>query len=259
MIDDRLDGQLLTLRRVVATAAPPRSEILAIVERNQVHRTRMRRVAGALAAVVVVGTGALFVTALDGDDRADVAAGPDIAGPDVAGPDANGSNSVDVADPEVGGEENQCGEGLAGPDPASEFLSDDLAVVGDALEAHFPSCFGGIVRTGPASADVYIVDMAPEVLELAQTMLGPGFDLTALPSDQAMADIKATKTQIDNDAGQLHTQGIPTYGTAIRIDAEGPRVLVGLSPYSADAASQLEELYGADALIIEEYGQVIPG
>jgi hypothetical protein len=34
---------------------------------------------------------------------------------------------------------------------------------------------------------------------------------------------------------------------------------VGLSPYSANAASQLEELYGADSLIIEEYGTVIPG
>jgi hypothetical protein len=252
MIDDRLDGQLLTLRRVVATAAPPRSEILAIVERNRVQRTRMRRVAGALAAVVVVGTGALFVTALDGDDRADVAAGPDIAGPD-----ANGGNSVDVADPEVGGEAENCD--LAGPDPASESLPDDLAAVGDALEARFPSCFGGIVRTGPAAADLYVVDLAPEVEDLAQELLGPGFTLTVLPSDQAMADIRATKLQIDDDAGQLHAQGIPTNGTGIRNGPEGPRVLVGLSPYSADAAAQLEDLYGADTLIIEEYGQVIPG
>jgi hypothetical protein len=252
MIDDRLDGQLLTLRRVVATAAPPRSEILAIVERNRVHRTRMRRAAGALAAVVVVGTGALFFTALDGDDRADVAAGPDIAGPD-----ANGSNSVDVADPEVGGEAANCD--LAGPDPASEILPDDLAAVGDALEARFPSCFGGIVRTGDSSADLYIVDMVPEVKDMAQELLGPDFDLTALPSDQALADIEALKDRIDGDAGQLHSGNIPTSGTGIRIESEGPRVLVGLSPYSADAASQLEELYGADSLVIEEYGTVIPG
>jgi hypothetical protein len=255
MSDERMDGQLLTLGRVVATAAPPRSEILAIVERNRVRRTRARRRAGALAAVAVVGTSAMFLTVLDGGDRADIST--DVgAGPDIAGPDAAGSG--EVVTPDVGGDdEGVCG--LAGPEPEGGVGPDDLSGVGHALEARFPSCFGGIVRTGPRSADLYVVDLVPDVKARAQQLLGPDYELTTLPSDNALVDIKALKEQIDDDAGQLHAAGIDTFDTGIHRTSEGPRVLIGIDPYSPEAVEQLEELYGRDNLLIKNFGSVRPG
>jgi hypothetical protein len=249
MSDDRLDGQLLTLQRVAPPSAPPRAEIMAIVERNRVHRTRTRRMAVALAAVVVVGSGALVARTLDRGDEDGTR--NDIVG---AGPD------VERAGPDIGGEmEGTEACGLAGPEPASRDLRDDLAGVGDVLEARFPSCFGGIVRTGPTSVDLYVVDLVPDVIEAAREMLGPGYEVTPLRSDRAFADIRALKERIDRDAGQLHAMGIETSSTGIRIASSGPRVLVGLQPYSAEAVEQLEERYGEDKLIVEEYGQTIPG
>jgi hypothetical protein len=255
MTDGRIDGQLLTLGRVVATAAPPRSEILAIVERNRVRRTRARRRAGALAAVAVVGTSAMFLTVFDGGDPADISA--DLgAGPDIAGPEAQGGDVV--VNPDVGGdEEGVCG--LAGPDPAHVIIPDDVAGVGDVLEARFPSCFGGIVRTGPNSADLFVIDLVPEVKELAQQLLGPNFAITALPSDHALKDIEALKVEIDEDAGQLHAAGVDTWSSGVRITSEGPRVMLGIDPYSPEAVERLEELYGANTLLVQNYGPVHPG
>jgi hypothetical protein len=252
MIDDRLDGQLQTLGRVVATAAPRRAEIAAIAQRNRHRRARARRVAGALATVVVVGTSALAFTVLD-RDRDDVTADLGV-GPDVAGPDAAGGNEAVASD--VGGDD---GCDLAGPDAASESFPDHLRAVGDALEERFPSCFGGIARTGPSAADLWVVDLAPEVKQAAQEMLGPDFLLTALPSDHALADVRAVKAQIDDNAAQLHSSGIPVAGTGIRLVTDGPRVLVGLSPYTREGVEQLEALYGDDVLLIDDYGAVIPG
>jgi hypothetical protein len=251
-----IDGQLLTLGRVAPTAAPPRAVFEAIVERNRAQRTRARRAAAGVAAVVVAGTGAFLVRTLD-DGRSDVAANVG-ADPNANSPDAaTGGNDNDIAGSDVGGEDENCD--LAGPETAGELQPDDLADVGGALEARFPSCFGGIVRTGPSSADLYVVDEFPGVKEAAQQMLGPGFTLTVLPSARALVDIEALKSKIDEDAGQLHAAGISTYGTGIRIESDGPKVLLGISPYSSAAVDQIEELYGADSLIIQDFGAVIPG
>jgi len=245
MIDDRLDGQLMTLQRVVTTKAPPRSEILAIVERNRVRRTRTRRVATALAAIVVMGTGALVVGMLDRDDESSgFKAGPETR--DVERPDTESSDGTEAC-------------GLAGPEPASRDLRDDLAGVSDVLEARFPSCFGGIARTGPNSADLYVIDLVPAVVEAAQQLLGPDFEITPLPSDRAFVDIRALKDRIDRDQGVLHSMGIETTQTGVILASPGPRVWVGLLPYTAEAAEQLEERYGADKLIVEEFSNPIPG
>lgn len=246
--DDRLDGQLMTLQRVVAPAAPPRAAIEAIVARNQVRRTRTRRAAGALAALVVMGTSALVLTTLDGDPT------------DVSTRiEPRSEVESERPDPDTGGNEQTCGGDLAGPEPARGDLRGDLAGVSDALEARFPSCFGGIVRTGPTSADVYVIDLVPEVVEAAGELVGPDYRLNPLPSDKAFADIRALKARIDGDAGPLHAVGVETAQSAIRISSEGPRVYLGISPYTPEAAAQLEELYGADSLIIDEYGATIPG
>jgi len=248
MIDDRLDGQLMTLQRVVAPAAPPRAAIEAIVARNQVRRTRTRRVAGALAAFVVMGTSALVLASLAGDPS------------DVRTRlEPRSEVESERPDPDTGGNEQTCGGDLAGPEPARGDLRGDLAGVSDALEARFPSCFGGIVRTGPTSADLYVIDLVPEVVEAGRELVGPEYRLTPLPSDNAMADIRALKEQIDGDAGPLHAVDVQTFQSGIRISSEGPRVYLGISPYTPEAVEQLEELYGADSVIVVEYGATIPG
>jgi hypothetical protein len=146
---------------------------------------------------------------------------------------------------------------VAGSEPVTP-IPDDLAALSDALEARFPSCFGGVVRTGPSSADLYVVGGHAPVLVLAQQLLGPTFDLTLRASDHALADVRALKHQIDADADELHGLGIPTSATGIRIVAAGPRVLVGLWPDSQAARTALEQRYGADWLVIEAYGPVEP-
>jgi|RhiMethySRZTD1v2_1073278.scaffolds.fasta_scaffold727026_1 hypothetical protein len=251
---DRLDGQLLTLSRVEVPPAPTRAAFEAIVERNRVQRARTRLAAAGLAIVALLGTGALATGVLRShpDVATDVGAGPDVNNPDAGG----NTNTNDVATPDEGGAGEACG--LAGPGSANAVPPDGIAEVSDVLEARFPSCFGGIVRQGPTTADVYVVGEVAEVFQAAQQLL-PGYDLTLLPSDNTMADVRAMKEQIDDDAGQLHAAGIQTHGTGIRIGSDGPRVYVGLSPYTPEAAHQLEESYGADFLLIEEFGEVIPG
>jgi hypothetical protein len=134
----------------------------------------------------------------------------------------------------------------------------DLAAVGSALEARFPACFGGIVRTGDESADIYVVGEQAPVLALAQALAGPDYTVTMRSSDHALADVRALKTQVDADADELHAAGIPTNETGIRIVAAGPRVLVGIEPDTAAARAGLESRYGADWLLILHYGPVVP-
>jgi hypothetical protein len=147
---------------------------------------------------------------------------------------------------------------VAGAAPISIPL-DDLAALGDALEARFPTCFGGIVRTGPSSADIYVVGAHAPVLVLAQQLAGPTIGITLRPGDHALRDVRALKTQIDGDAGELHAAGIPTQSTGIVIVAAGPRVLVGLDPDTPAARAALEQRYGAGWLQIEAYGPIQPG
>jgi hypothetical protein len=135
---------------------------------------------------------------------------------------------------------------------------DDLAALRDALEARFPTCFGGVVRTGPHSADIYVVGEDGPVFALAQQLAGPTFDLTLRASDRALADVRALKHQIDADADELHAAGIPTQQTGITVTAAGPRVLVGLWPDSVAGRTALEERYGTGWLVIMAYGPILP-
>ena len=146
---------------------------------------------------------------------------------------------------------------VAGEAPGSVPL-DDLAAVGDALEARFPTCFGGIVRTGAHSADVYVVGQYAPVLVLARQLAGPTFTIAMRASDHAIADVRALKQRIDDDADELHAAGIPTQQTGIIIVAEGPRVLVGLDPDTPLARAALEARYGANWLVIMAYGPPTP-
>jgi hypothetical protein len=139
-----------------------------------------------------------------------------------------------------------------------EIPNGDLGAVGDALEARFPTCFGGIVRTGDLSADIYVVGHHPAVLAAAQVLAGPAYTLTVHVSDHTLADVRSLKLRIEADADELHAAGIPTHQTGIRIVAEGPRVLVGLEPDTPEARAGLEARYGADWLVIVGYGEVIP-
>ena len=136
---------------------------------------------------------------------------------------------------------------------------DDLAALRDALEARFPTCFGGVVRTGPSSADIYVVGSHAPVLVLAQQLMGPTFTIAMRASDHAVADVRALKAQIDADADELHAAGIPTQDTGIRMVAEGPRVLVGLWPYTQAGVTALEARYGTGWMDIQAYGPVEPG
>jgi hypothetical protein len=145
-----------------------------------------------------------------------------------------------------------------GDEPSVPAIPGDLGAVSDALEARFPACFGGIVRTGDSSADLYVVGNNPPVLALAQLLAGPGYTLTARSSDHAYADVRDLKHQIDDDADELHAAGIPTNDTGIVILSAGPRVLVGIHPDTAAARAALETRYGADWLLILHYGPVEP-
>jgi hypothetical protein len=136
------------------------------------------------------------------------------------------------------------------PDPIQ---FQDLGALSHALEARFPTCFGGVVRTGDHSADLYVIGQDPAVLLLAEQLIGPGFAFTERASDHALADVRLLKQQIDADADDLHAAGIPTQATGIKIVAAGPRVLVGIWPDSAEARAGLEERYGADWLLIIAY------
>jgi hypothetical protein len=142
---------------------------------------------------------------------------------------------------------------VAGENPVGQIPMGDLGALSDALEARFPTCFGGVVRTGDLSADIYVVGQDPSVLLLAQQLIGSTYALTMRSSDHALADVRALKHQIDADADELHAAGIPTQQTGIRIESAGPRVLVGLSPDTPAARAALEQRYGADWLVILGY------
>jgi hypothetical protein len=145
-----------------------------------------------------------------------------------------------------------------GADPTGQVNPGDLGAVSDALEARFPACFGGIVRTGDESAVISVVGDNPPVLALAQVLAGPEYTVTVRSSDHTLADVRVLKTQVDADADELHAAGIPTNDTGIRIVAAGPRVLVGIDPDTAAARTALETRYGADWLLILHYGPVVP-
>jgi hypothetical protein len=145
-----------------------------------------------------------------------------------------------------------------GDDPVGQVDPGDLGAVSDALEARFPACFGGIVRTGDLSAVISVVGDNPPVLALAQVLAGPDYTVTVRSSDHTLADVRALKHQVDADADELHAAGIPTNDTGIKIVAAGPRVLVGIDPDTAAARTALETRYGADWLLILHYGPVIP-
>jgi hypothetical protein len=142
---------------------------------------------------------------------------------------------------------------VAGQEPAGPIPFDDLAAVGDALEARFPTCFGGIVRTGPNAVDIYVVGLHLPVLTLAEGLIGPTYSVTLRASDHAIADVRDLKAEIDADADELHAAGIFTQATGIRIAGVGPRVLVGIDPDTAAARAGLESRYGADWLTIFHY------
>jgi hypothetical protein len=233
MIDDELEGQLLTLRRVTATPAPPRSQIAALVERNRVRRVRARRVAVGVTAVVVATLGGFLALGLSGD-QTDVTA--------QRGTHPSGTNVCD----------------LAGQEPARHIPSWNLAGVSGALEARFPTCFGGIARTGPHTADLYVVNAEPVVLDLAQQLVGPGFTFTLKPSNHTQAQVKALKNRIDFDHDELHAAGVPTHSTSIQNFDGGPRVVVYIYPDTADARAELERRYGTDTMSIQPGGEVIP-
>jgi hypothetical protein len=142
---------------------------------------------------------------------------------------------------------------VAGQEPAGPIPLDDLAAVGDALEARFPTCFGGIVRTGPHSADIYVVGLHLPVLTLAEALAPLGYSIDLRASDHALADVRELKSQIDADRDELADDGIFVQGTGIRIDDAGPRVLVGIDPDTSAARAGLESRYGADWLIIRHF------
>jgi hypothetical protein len=137
--------------------------------------------------------------------------------------------------------------------------------VGDALEARFPSCFGGIVNTGeaipPLRATIFVIGEDPAVLELAEQLFGPGVEVTMQPSDIALRDVRELKHRIEEDvaSGELADEGIVVNGAAIRQRQDGPRVLVLLGTDTPEARARLEELYGRGWLEIVESSGVLPG
>jgi hypothetical protein len=143
---------------------------------------------------------------------------------------------------------------VVGQDPPSPVPLGNLAAVGRALEARFPTCFGGIVRTGDLSADIWVVGEDPAVRADALLLAGPGYTIGVHPSDHALVDVRALRSRIDADADELHAAGIPTHQTGVMIVNEGPRVLVGLQPDTPAARAALEQRYGADWLVILDYG-----
>jgi hypothetical protein len=209
------------------------------------HKLALAAAAAAVVMLATVGLGGWLADRSE-DAPSNVATGPEpMPGPGRApGPDRSPGP-------------DRCR--AAGPEPTVPDIPGDLASIADALEQRFPSCFGGIGNAGPFAADVWVVGEDPAVLAEARRLTGPRYTVTMLPSDHAVADVRALKRTIDADRTELHDDGIITHDSGITIEAGGPRVLIGISPYSAEARAALEERYGADWLIVEDYGEVIPG
>jgi hypothetical protein len=250
MIDDPLEQQLLTLQRVEAPPPPSVADLEALLRQGREKTTRARRLAvAASVAAVAAGAGAVWSVGMrdPGDDKAG-----DVAAEGTNNPSDNESSRVGDCD-------------LAGPDPATNFPSWDVAGIGDALEARFPSCFGGIVNTGGGAAtttvDIYVLGEDPAVLALAHELFGPGVEVTMRPSDLAITDVRATKQRIDGDVadGSLAAEGITVNITGIRIEDDGPRVWLGLGTDTPEIRARLEELYGDGWLTMTESSGVLPG
>jgi hypothetical protein len=226
------------------------ADLERLLRRGREQKTRARRLAvAASAAAVAAGAGTVWTLGMrdpGGDQGSDVA--------------SQGTPSPD--DDEVSGG-TDCD--LAGPDPATDPAPWDVAGVGDALEARFPSCFGGIVNTGeaipPLRATIFVIGEDPAVLELAEQLFGPGVEVTMQPSDIALRDVRELKHRIEEDvaSGELADEGIVVNGAAIRQRQDGPRVLVLLGTDTPEARARLEELYGRGWLEIVESSGVLPG
>jgi hypothetical protein len=251
MIDDPLEQQLLTLQRVEAPPPPSVADLERLLRRGREQKTRARRLAvAASAAAVAAGAGTVWTLGMrdpGGDQSVDMSSEGSTSPDDNV--DVSGSSDCD----------------LAGPDPTTDPDAWDVDGVSDALEARYPSCFGGIVNTGealgPFSVDLYVVGEDPAVLELAEELFGPEVAVTMRPSDMALSDIRDVKHRIDDDmaSGFLEDEGIVVNGASIRFLDDGPRVYVLLGTDTPEVRARLEEIYGPGRLDMVESSGVLPG
>jgi hypothetical protein len=133
----------------------------------------------------------------------------------------------------------------------------DAAALSDALAARFPSTFSGVVTTGDSSVDIYALGDPTEIADSARRLTDGHFAITMRAGDHSRQEMLALKLRIESEESALHQRGVDVHGLGIRIEPNGSRVLVLLSPDTPSAEAELRGRYGADTLTILHSGGTV--
>lgn len=214
---DNLEQRLAALRCLPVGPRPTRSQL---AERNR--RRRRRRIGAAVGVIAASGLAAAVLLATAHVKRSDRVA--------TRGPVA--STHGQAAQPQPSGNSN--------------LLDADLAQLNASLERDYPDTYGGLVNTRDNSIDLYVTEGHLEALVAARAQLGGGWKVTPRIAHHTLAAVHSLATEIERArATILKDSGLAFVGLGIRIESDGPRVLVvGLQPDTNAAKAKLARLYG---------------
>jgi len=119
-----------------------------------------------------------------------------------------------------------------------------------ALALRFPSTFGGLVVTGTGTIDIFAADEMTDLETMARDLAGEHYVVNMRQSEYTLEHINNLKKRIERDRPTLVQSGVPIKGLGIRIEANGPRVLVLLNPNTPEAVAELNRRYGANTITL---------